>query len=54
MLGKDADTYIQLNIYDHELLLLKVIPEVNKLGGETLKHHLHLCLIETICSKNTK
>ena len=49
---KDPGTYIQLNIYDHELLLLTIIPEVNKLGGETLNPHLPLCLMETGCSKN--
>ena len=34
VVGKDPDTYIQLNIYDHELLLLTIIPVVNELGGE--------------------
>ena len=52
MVGKDPGTYIQLNIHDHELILLTVIPKVNMLGGETLSPHLPLCLTETICSKN--
>lgn len=52
VVGKDPGTYIQLNIYDHELLLLTNIPEVNKLGGETLSPHLPLCLIEIVCSNN--
>ena len=50
--GKDPDTYIQLNISDHDSLFVDIIPEINKLGGETLSPYLPMCLIETICSKN--
>ena len=52
MLGKDPHTYIQLNIYDHELLLLTIISMVSKLGYASLNSYLPLCLIETTCSKN--
>ena len=52
VVGKDPGTYIQLNIYDHELLLLTIIFVISKLGGETLNPHLPLCPMETVCSKN--
>jgi hypothetical protein len=52
VVGKDPDTYIQSNIFDHELLLLTIIPMINKLGGETLSPYLSLCSMDAICSKN--
>ena len=35
VVGKDLDTYDQLNIFDHDLLLLTIISMINELGGET-------------------
>ena len=52
VVGKDPDTYIRSNIFDHELLLLTIISMINELGGETLSPYLPLCLMDTICSKN--
>jgi hypothetical protein len=52
VVGKDPDTYIQSNIFDHELLLLTIISMISKLGGETLSPYLSLCSMDAICSKN--
>jgi hypothetical protein len=52
VVGKDPATYIQSNIFDHELLLLTIIPMISKLGDEKLSPYLSLCLMDAICSKN--
>ena len=52
VMGKDPDTYIHSNIFDHELLLLTIISMINELAGETLSPYLPLCSMHTICSKN--
>ena len=44
---KDLSIYGHSNIFDHELLLLKIIYMINKLGGETLSPYLSLCPIKT-------
>ena len=34
------------------VIIVDIIPEINKLGGETLSPYLPMCLTETVCSKN--
>ena len=48
-----SSIYGHSNIFDHELLLLKIIYMINKLGGETLSPYLSLCSMDAICSKNS-
>ena len=52
VMGKDLIIYGHSNIFDHELLLLKIIYMINKLGGETLSPYLSLRSMDAICSKN--
>ena len=45
------------NIYPVEcrwswVIIVDIIPEINKLGGKTLSPYLPMCLTETVCSKN--
>jgi hypothetical protein len=46
VVGNDPDTYIQSNIFDHELLLLTIISMISKLGGETLSSYLPMCSMD--------
>ena len=34
------------------VIIVDIIPEINKLGGETLSPYLPMCLAEMACSKN--
>ena len=52
VVGEYIGTYGHSNIFDHQLLLLKVTSMINELGRETLSPYLSLCLMCAICSKN--
>ena len=52
VVGKDPGTYVQSNIFDHELFLLTIISMISKLGGETLSPYLPLCLMDVVCSES--
>ena len=52
VVAKDRGTYIQLDVGNHELLLLTLSSREISWEVKTINPHLHMCLTETFAPKN--